>query len=132
MSVTLTLRRTYLLVARLMPLAVLGQVGLAVFGIPLAGHAVLGGIVGAMAILLVWLVRAINPPSSQHSLAFGLLALVGLQPFFIALSPRFPALAALHAINGFVILGVALALALDSEGGGNSSRSQSEIRSLRQ
>lgn len=132
MSVTLTLRRTYLLVARLMPLAVLGQVGLAVFGIPLAGHAVLGGIVGAMAILLVWLVRAINPPSSQHSLAFGLLALVGLQPCFIALSPRFSALVALHAINGFVILGVALALALDSEETGNSSRSQSEIRSLRQ
>ena len=132
MSVTPLPPRSYLVVARLMPLAVLSQVGLAMFGIPLAGHVVIGGIVGAMAILLVWLVRAANPPSSQHSLALGLLALVGLQPCLIALSPRFSALAVLHGINGFVILGVALALALDAEGAGTGSRPQTERRSVQQ
>jgi hypothetical protein len=38
----------------------------------------------------------------------------------------------LHGINGFVILGVALALALDAEGAGTGSRPQTERRSVQQ
>jgi hypothetical protein len=39
------------------------------------------------------------------------------QPLTLALGDRFPALSGIHGINGVLILGVALALALDSEDG---------------
>jgi hypothetical protein len=123
--------RVYLVLARLLPVAVLSQIGLALFGIPLAVHAIVGVAIGMMAILLVWLTHTLRLTGSQWVLSVGLVALVGLQPCFILLSMRLSVLEALHPINAFVILGLALALGLDTDESGSDSRRQPEVPSTR-
>lgn len=119
--------RSYIAAAWLMPLAVLTQIGLALFGIPLEAHAVLGILVGALAVLLARLALADSASRSQRVLATVLAGLIGLQPCFIALRPIVPPLAAVHEVNAFVILAVSCALALDIEDSGSDSRVPAEM-----
>jgi hypothetical protein len=105
--------RLYLAAAWLMPAAVLSQIGLALFGVPLAFHGLIGAVVGLLSLLLIRLALVTPASHSQRALAVALGLLIGLQPCLIALRLIVPAVGALHAVNAFVILGVALALALD-------------------
>jgi hypothetical protein len=107
--------RHYPAVVWLMPLAVLSQIGLALFGIPLVIHALLGIVVGGLALFVNRLVLATNASQSQRVLAIALVGLLALQPCLIALKAILPLLAAVHEVNAFVILGVSCALALDVE-----------------
>lgn len=107
--------RHYPAVVWLMPLAVLSQIGLALFGIPLAIHALLGIVVGGLALFINRLVLATNPSQSQRVLAIALVGFLALQPCFIVLKAMLPLLGAVHEVNAFVILGVSCALALDVE-----------------
>jgi hypothetical protein len=54
---------------------------------------------------------------SQRVLSILLIGLLGLQPCLVAAAAVSPVSFTLHAINAFVILAVALALALDAEDG---------------
>ena len=117
-------RQLYLAAAWLMPLAVLAQIGMALFGIPLLIHGVLGGVIGLLSLLLIRLVLLVRPSRSQRALALALVGLIGLQPCLIALRPALHAAGALHELNAFVILGVACALALDVEETQTSSHVQ--------
>lgn len=108
-------RRYYFAAAWLMPLAVLSQIGLALFGIPLVVHTMLGILVGVLAILLARLTLAHCVSRSQRLLATLLVGLIGLQPWLIALRQVVPLLASVHEINAFAVLAVSCALALDVE-----------------
>ena len=105
----------YLGAVWLMPLAVLSQIGLALFGVPLVIHAVLGVMIGLLAVLLVRLVFTARASRSQRILAIALVGLLGLQPCLIALRSVVPEVILAHQVNAFVILGIACALALDTE-----------------
>lgn len=105
------------LIAWLMPPAVLTQIGLALFGAPLPVHAVLGLGVGFLALSLRLLTPASRFSNSQRALTGGLLAALCLQPCLIALRVLWLPAGAVHQINAFLIFGIAIALALDSDGG---------------
>lgn len=121
--------RFYLVVVWLMPLAVLSQIGLAFFGVPIPVHGALGLIVGMLGLLLIWCMRTTDASRSQRALACILVGLIGLQPFLLLLGAASSVLAAVHGINALVILGLASALALDSEDTVTRSRAQSGMAS---
>jgi hypothetical protein len=119
--------QTYVVAVWFLPVALLSQIGLAFFGVPLAIHGTLGAIVGIVALVLVCLQAAAHAARSHRMLGFGMVGLIGIQPWLIAFRPEFSALGTVHAINAFVILALACALALDAEDTQTSSRAQPGI-----
>lgn len=121
----------YLAAAWLMPPAVLSQIGLALFGVPLPIHGVLGVMIGLLALLLTRLGVAASAARSQRVLALALVGLIGLQPCLIALRSASLVFAAVHEVNAFIILAVACALALDTEEPQTASHAQSNASTSR-
>jgi hypothetical protein len=121
----------YVAAAWLMPLAVLSQIGLALFGVPLAIHGTLGAMIGFLALFLTRRALAAGAAHSQRILATALVALVGLQPCLIALRSVLPAIAAVHEVNAFVILAVACALALDADEAQTAPHARSHVSTSR-
>jgi hypothetical protein len=115
----------YLVAAWLLPVLLLSQIGLAFFGVSLAVHGILGAIIGLLAVFIVWLLLADHFSGSHRTLGFGLIGLIGIQPWLIAFRSEVSGLGTVHAINAFVILALACALALDAEDTQTGSRGQS-------
>ena len=112
-----SLRLVQLSLARSLVLAVGVQIAMLFLGAPIGAHRAFGLVVGFLAVTLVLLTVRSRRPGSTVGLSVTLVMLLLCQPLTLALGDRFPFLSGVHGINGVLILGVALALALDSEDG---------------
>jgi hypothetical protein len=108
-------RRAHLVVARVLVAAVFLQIGIPFLGIPIVYHRAFGVVIGLLALALALLAVAGRASRSTRRLSSGLPLLVLLQLALIAFSGRLPALATLHGIDAFVILALALVVAIESE-----------------
>lgn len=109
------LRQLYPALAWLVLIAVFGQVALAMFGVSFRAHVALGAAIGALSLLLALIAYRAQLSGTSRTLSVVLPCLLVLQLLFIGFDTYLPILTDLHAINAFVILGVALVLALDAE-----------------
>ena len=113
-------RRGVVIVAWLFVAGVVGQVflaGLGVFGVPagdFSTHRDFGYLVGWMTLVILVLAIAGRLPRRVIGLAVLLLILFALQSVFVAVRDEYPAVAALHPLNGFLILLVGIVIARDA------------------
>ena len=113
-------RRGLVIAAWLFVAGVLGQVflaGLGVFGVPagdFSTHRDFGYLVGWMTLVILVLAIAGRLPRRVIGLAVLLLILFALQSVFVAVRDEYPAVAALHPLNGFLILLVGIVIARDA------------------
>jgi hypothetical protein len=111
-------RRALVAASLLFVLCVVGQVflaGLAVFGIPpgdFSTHREFGYLFGWLIIVVLVLTIAGSLPQRDIGLAVLLLILYALQSVFVAIRHEYPVVAALHPLNGFLILLVGVVIAL--------------------
>lgn len=106
-------RRLHLVAARSLLGAVGVQIGLGVIALPV--HAWTGLLVGALALLVAGSGMRAGFSPSTTGLSVAALLLACLQGALIALSDAIPLLGILHVIDGFVLLGVAIVVAIESE-----------------
>jgi len=98
---------------------VVGQIflaGLGVFGLPAAdftAHRDWGYTIGWLTLIILVLAIAGRFPRRVIGLSAGLLILFSLQSIFVAVRVDYPSVAALHPLNGFLILLVAIVLGRD-------------------
>jgi len=113
-------RRGLVIAAWLFVAGVLGQVflaGLGVFGVPagdFSTHRDFGYLVGWMTLVILVLAIAGRLPRRDIALAVLLLIQFALQSVFVAIRDEYPAVAALHPLNGFLILLVGIVIARDA------------------
>ncbi len=113
-------RRGVVIVAWLFVAGVVGQVflaGLGVFGVPagdFSTHRDFGYLVGWLTLVVLVLAIAGRLPRRDIGLSALLLILFALQSVFVAIRDDYPAVAALHPLNGFLILLVGIVIALDA------------------
>ncbi|KRT62630.1 MAG: hypothetical protein XU10_C0023G0008 [Chloroflexi bacterium CSP1-4] len=113
-------RRGVVIVAWLFVAGVVGQVflaGLGVFGVPagdFSTHRGFGYLVGWLTLVILVLAIAGRLPRRVIGLAVLLLILFALQSVFVAIRDEYPAVAALHPLNGFLILLVGIVIARDA------------------
>jgi hypothetical protein len=111
-------RRALVAASLLFVICVVGQVflaGLAVFGIPpgdFSTHREFGYLFGWLIIVVLVLTIAGRVPRRDIGLAVLLLILYALQSVFVAIRHEYPVVAALHPLNGFLILLVGIVIAL--------------------
>jgi hypothetical protein len=95
-----------------------GQVflaGLGVFGVPagdFSTHREFGYLFGWLTLVVLILAIAGRLPRRDIGLAVLLLVLFALQSVFVAIRQDYPVVAALHPLNGFLILLVGIVIAL--------------------
>lgn len=106
-------RFAHLVAARLLVLAVMGQIALGVIALPL--HAAFGAVVGILALILARAALEGGFAPSTTRLSVVPAVLVALQGILIALSEAIPVCGILHLLNGFVILAAAFVVAIESE-----------------
>jgi len=90
--------------------------GLGVFGLPpndFAAHRDWGYTFGYLVLIILILALVGRLPRRQVALSVLLLVLFFLQSVFVAIRGDYPSVAALHPLNGFVILLVAIILGRD-------------------
>lgn len=110
-------RRGVVIAAWIFVASVAGQVflaGLAVFGVPagdFSTHRDFGYLVGWLTLVVLVLAIAGRLPRRVIGLAGLLLILFALQSVFVAIRDDYPAVAALHPLNGFLILLVGIVIA---------------------
>ena len=109
-------RMAFALVAALFALCSVVQVylaGLGVFSTPTAflTHRDFGYLFGLLTLVLIVLALVGRLPRVFLAASILLLVLFALQSVFVLFRDGMPALAALHPLNGFVIVGVAVGLA---------------------
>jgi hypothetical protein len=106
-------RRLHLVAARLLVGAVMSQIALGVIALPV--HAWTGLVVGLLSLLVA--VAGVTGRFSSSTVGLGVaaLVLVGLQGVLIALADTVPVLGIVHLIDGFVIFGIAIVIAIESE-----------------
>ena len=98
---------------------VVGQIflaGLGVFGSPagdFTAHRDWGYTIGWLTLIILVLAIAGRFPRRVIGLSAGLLILFSLQSIFVAVRVDYPSVAALHPLNGFLILLVAIVLGRD-------------------
>lgn len=98
---------------------VVGQIflaGLGVFGLPggdFTAHRDWGYTIGWLTLIILVLAIAGRFPRRVIGLSAGLLILFSLQSIFVAVRVDYPSVAALHPLNGFLILLVAIVLGRD-------------------
>ena len=98
---------------------VVGQIflaGLGVFGLPagdFTAHRDWGYTIGWLTLIILVLAIAGRFPRRVIGLSAGLLILFSLQSIFVAVGVDYPSVAALHPLNGFLILLVAIVLGRD-------------------
>jgi len=113
-------RRGVVIAAWLFVAGVVGQVflaGLGVFGVPagdFSTHRDFGYLVGWLTLVVLVLAIAGRLPRRVIGLAVLLLILFALQSVFVAVRDDYPAVAALHPLNGFLILLVGIVIARDA------------------
>ncbi len=113
-------RRGVVIAAWLFVAGVVGQVflaGLGVFGVPagdFSTHRDFGYLVGWLTLVVLVLAIAGRLPRRDIGLSALLLILFALQSVFVAIRDDYPAVAALHPLNGFLILLVGIVIALDA------------------
>ncbi len=113
-------RRGVVIAAWLFVAGVVGQVflaGLGVFGVPagdFSTHRDFGYLVGWLTLVVLVLAIAGRLPRRDIGLSALLLILFALQSVFVAIRDEDPAVAALHPLNGFLILLVGIVIALDA------------------
>ncbi len=113
-------RRGVAIAAWLFVAGVVGQVflaGLGVFGVPsgdFSTHRDFGYLVGWLTLVVLVLAIAGRLPRRDIGLSALLLILFALQSVFVAIRDDYPAVAALHPLNGFLILLVGIVIALDA------------------
>jgi hypothetical protein len=107
------IRQIHLVAARLLVGAVLAQIGLGVIALPI--HEWTGAVVGLVSLIVA--VAAIRGrfTSSTVGLSVAALVLVALQGLLIALADTIPLLGIIHLIDGFIIFGIAIVVAIESE-----------------
>jgi hypothetical protein len=107
------MRHIHLIAARLLVGAVMAQIALGV--IALRVHAWTGLVVGLLSLVVA--VSAVRGRFSRSTVGLSIAAavLVGLQGVLIALSDTLSFLGILHLIDGFVIFGIAIVVAIESE-----------------
>ena len=113
-------RRGVVIAAWLFVAGVVGQVflaGLGVFGVPtgdFSTHRGFGYLVGWLTLVVLVLAIAGRLPRRDIALAVLLLIQFALQSVFVAIRDEYPAVAALHPLNGFLILLVGIVIARDA------------------
>jgi hypothetical protein len=113
-------RRGLVIAAWLFVAGVVGQVflaGLGVFGVPagdFSTHRDFGYLVGWLTLVILVLAIAGRLPRRVIGLSALLLILFALQSVFVAIRDEYPAVAALHPLNGFLILLVGIIIARDA------------------
>ena len=118
-STTARSRRIHLLAARLLVVAVMAQIAIGV--IALRVHAWTGSVVGLLALVIAAAGLRGRFSSSTTMLSVAALVLVALQGALVALSDLVPLLGIIHLIDGFVIFGIAIVLAIESEDEGRGA-----------
>ena len=106
-------RQIHLVAARLLVGAVLAQIGLGVIALPI--HEWTGTVVGLVSLIVAVAAVRGRFTSSTVGLSIAALVLVALQGILIALADTIPALGIIHLIDGFVIFGIAIVVAIESE-----------------
>jgi hypothetical protein len=113
-------RRGVVIAAWLFVAGVVGQVflaGLGVFGVPagdFSTHRDFGYLVGWMTLVVLVLAIIGRLPRRVIGLSALLLIQFALQSVFVAIRDDYPAVAALHPLNGFLILLVGIVIARDA------------------
>lgn len=111
-------RQIHLIAARLLVGAVLSQIALGVIALPV--HAWTGLPVGLLSVMVAIAGVRGQFTSSTVGLSIASVLLVGLQGVFIALSDAIPAFGIVHLVDGFVIFGIAIVIAIESEDEGRA------------
>jgi hypothetical protein len=106
-------QQIHLIAARLLVGAVLAQIALGVIALPV--HEWTGLVVGLLSLVVATAGARGRFSRSTVGLGIASVVLVGLQGVFIALSDAIPAFGILHLVDGFVIFGVAIVIAIESE-----------------
>jgi hypothetical protein len=112
------MRHVHLIAARLLVGAVMAQIALGVIALRI--HAWTGLVVGLLSLVVA--VSAVRGRFSRSTvgLSIATAVLVGLQGVLIALSDALSFLGILHLIDGFVIFGIAIVVAIESEDEGRA------------
>jgi hypothetical protein len=112
------MRHIHLIAARLLVGAVMAQIALGVIALRI--HAWTGLVVGLLSLVVT--VSAVRGRFSRSTvgLSIATAVLVGLQGVLIALSDALSFLGILHLIDGFVIFGMAIVVAIESEDEGRA------------
>jgi len=106
-------RQIHLVAARLLVGAVLAQIGLGVIALPI--HEWTGIVVALVSLVVATAAVCGRFTSSTVALSVAALVLVALQGILIALSDAVPILGIAHLIDGFIIFGLAIVVAIESE-----------------
>jgi hypothetical protein len=112
------MRHIHLIAARLLIGAVMAQIALGVIALRI--HAWTGLVVGLLSLVVA--VSAVRGRFSRSTvgLSIATAVLVGLQGVLIALADTLSFLGILHLIDGFVIFGIAIVVAIESEDEGRA------------
>jgi hypothetical protein len=106
-------RQIHLIAARLLVGAVLSQIALGVIALPVHEWTGLG--VGLLSLIVA--IAGVRGPFTRSTIGLSIasVVLVGLQGVFIALSDAIPAFGIVHLVDGFIIFGIAIVIAIESE-----------------
>jgi hypothetical protein len=106
-------RQIHLVSARLLVGAVMSQIALGIIALPV--HEWTGLLVGLLSLVVaIAAVRGRFSPSTV-GLSVATVVLVGLQGVFIALADSVSVFGIVHLIDGFIIFGIAIVIAIESE-----------------
>lgn len=111
-------RRIHLVAARLLVGGVMAQLALGV--ISLRVHAWTGPLVGLLSLIVAVAAVRGRFTTSTVGLSVTALALVGLQGVLIALADAVSAFGIVHLVDGFIIFGLAIVIAIESEDEGRT------------
>jgi hypothetical protein len=112
-------RQIHLIAARLQVGAVLAQIALGVIALPI--HEWTGVMVALVSLVVATAAIRGRFTSSTVGLSLAALVLVALQGILIALADTIPVLGIIHLIDGFVIFGLAIVVAIESEDEGRET-----------
>jgi hypothetical protein len=118
-------RQTHLIAARLLVGAVMAQLALGVIALPV--HSWTGPVVGLLSLIVAVTGVRGRFTSSTVGLSVASVVLVGLQGGFIALSDAVPAFGIVHLIDGLIIFGIAIVVAIESEDEGRAEISEPPV-----
>ncbi|HEX6506962.1 MAG TPA: hypothetical protein VF221_04950 [Chloroflexota bacterium] len=110
---TRRLRQAHLVMSRVLVLAVMGQLALGIIALPV--HRGFGLAIGLLSLALALTAEEGGLSTSTVGLSVALLLLVCLQGFLIAVQRYVAASSIVHLVNGFVIFGLSLVVAIESE-----------------
>jgi hypothetical protein len=114
-------RQIHLVAARLQVGAVLAQIALGVIAVPI--HEWTGIVVALVSLVVATAAVRGRFTASTVGLSVAALVMVALQGVLIAPADTIPVLGIIHLIDGFIIFGIAIVVAIESEDEGREANS---------